>query len=139
MSFAYSRLINGIVIYKDDLNRKLNIDSEFLDGGVRLQIECGESYHKNEILVKLLVEHKQEKIYKEFIGEDTTTLIELKRLICKELNINPEEYTVNKTSFLQDPIKVIKNENETLKKLNIKDSNLIYFENISARVKCFIM
>ena len=82
----------------------------------------------------MLVEISCEKVYKEFIGEDSTTLSQLKTFICKELNIKQEEYTVNKTSYLKDPIKVYKNENETLKKLGIKDGNLIYFENISQQL-----
>lgn len=126
--------MNGSLIYKDEWNKKLSSDPEFLEGGVRLQIELGECYNKNEILVKLLVETGCEKVYKEFIGEELTTLSQLKVFICNELNIKPEEYYVNKTSYLKDPIKVYKNENETLKKLGIKDGNLIYFENISQQL-----
>jgi len=126
--------LNGSLIYKDEWNKNLSSDSEFVEGGVRLQIEYGECYNKNEILVKMLVEIGCEKVYKEFIGEESTTLNQLKIFICNELNIKPEEYTVNKTSYLKDPIKVYKNENETLKKLGIKDGNLIYFENISQQL-----
>jgi hypothetical protein len=126
--------LNGLVIPKEDFPKKLSSDEDFLEGGVRLQVELGEIYGKNEILVKMIVEVGTEKVFKEFIGVDSTTLSQLKAFICKELHIKPEEYTISKTSYLKDPIKVFKNENDSLKKLGIKDAHLIYFENISQQI-----
>ena len=129
-------MIDGLIIYKDTFNKKLSTDENFVEGGVRLCVEYGETYLKSEQLVKIIIEIDNEKVYKEFIGDGNKVILsDIKTLICKELNIKPEYYSINKTSYLKDPIKAYKNENNSLHKLGIKDSETIYFQNISAQVK----
>ena len=108
------RLNDGAIIFKDDYTKKLETDQIFVEGGARLQIEYGETYNRSEILTKMIIEVGQEKVYKEFIGEEITPLKDLKVFICNELNLKPEEYAINKTNYLNDPIKVFKNENNLI-------------------------
>jgi hypothetical protein len=129
--------LDGKIIFKNQMTKQLHNDEMFIEGGVRLRVEFGEPYEISEILLKIILENKDSRDsssnIREFIGDpEKTTISELKKFICEQFNLKLEEHMFYKTSALGDPIKAIKNENQTITKSGLKDSDIIFFKNISA-------
>jgi hypothetical protein len=133
--FRVRKQLDGNIIYKNLFSKKLDSDENFIDGGVRLKVEFGETYELHEICLNILMEMNSKKESKEFIGDPEKILIcDLKKFICEQFNLKTEEHMVYKTSALGDPIKAIKNESQSLSKTGLKDSSTIFLKNISSEL-----
>jgi len=131
-SFRVRKDYDGKLIFKNIYSKKINSDETFLDGGVRLKFEFGEPYETNEILLKIYMIIDNEKVVKDFIGDPEKILLsDLKKFICDEFDFKFEDYMFCSTNAFCDPVKALKVENQTLKKLGLKDCDSIFLKNIT--------
>ncbi len=120
------------LIYKDKFNDKLSTDEVFIEGSVRLQIEMGEMYFTNQILLRVIIEINKKKDNQEFIGDPSKVKIsDIKSEFCKNLGVKPEDFRFYRVNEFKDPVKQIKNENLLLCKSGFKDTDTLYMKNIN--------
>jgi len=110
----------------------LSTDETFAEGSVRLNVEYGETYSSNEILLNIIIEINKKKDYKEFIGNpNQDKLTEMKSLFCKLIGVKDEDFRLYKVNSYNDPVKQIKNENQLIANSGLKDNDHLYLRNVN--------
>ena len=131
------------IITKECFNKKLNTSPTFVEGDVRLRIEIGEIYSEDEISLNIIIKLKSEdnqQIEREFIcNPNKYTIFQVKKFLLDNFNEDKtkeekeklyENYMLYRTNLYNLPTKAIKLEKELLSKLNIKDRDVLYLQNI---------
>ena len=131
------------IITKECFNKKLSTSPTFIEGDVRLRIEIGEIYSEEEISLNIIMKLKSEdnqQIEREFIcNPNKYTVFQVKKFLIDNFNETKtkeekeklyENYMLYRTNLYNLPTKPIKLEKEFLSKLNIKDRDVLYLQNI---------
>lgn len=128
------------IISKSQYNEQVKKNPLFCEGDVRIKVENGEPYSENEILLLVLTkDSKNVQVIKEFIGNPEKVKInQLKKILIENLNkennekengnytpLTPSDYLLYKVDMFLDPIKQIKNEEQTLEEVGLKDKNYL--------------
>ena len=119
------------IIFSEDMDKTLIEDSVFLEGGVRLLIEKGDIYKKNEFLIKVIVEEGNgANFFEDFICVAEIKIEKIKKVFCELYSLDQSNYKFFTTNWAQEPVKEIKREDLSLSTLKITDGEYIYLKNI---------
>lgn len=131
IEFRIRKKYDGRIIFLEDMNNLLEQDPVFVEDGVRLQIEKGENYLKNEFLIKIYVEDKLGNVFPEnIICYEESKLDSFKKHINEIYKLESIHlYRFFKTNWLNEPVKEIKTDTLSLKTLKIKEGECLYFKN----------
>lgn len=142
-------LINGKLIQKHQMKDQLNTSPIFIEGEVRIQIEFGETYLDDEIMLKIIISKKKFNIpeTREYIiNPEKTTIKTIKEMAFNDLDKlnkqennneqkNVKDYLLFDINMNEEPCKAYKNENITIMQAKIKDQETLYLNNISNSVE----
>ena len=82
--FRVRKLLDNEIVRKEELDKHLYTDDQFLEGGTRLAIELGEMYGQNEIALFLMIETNKLYDNQELICDPKTTkLSDVKNVFCE--------------------------------------------------------
>lgn len=129
--YRFRKEMTNKIVFKEAYSTLISTDPVFVEGGVRLTVEFGETYGDHEMLIKILIENAlnlSDPHNQEIIVLPTTKLDDIKAIICKKFELRPEKFKFFKTDWLSEPTKEFKNENLSFKDLKIQDGECIYLK-----------
>ena len=127
------KLIDGKVICKEDVDSFLKNLPEFMEGGYRFQVERGEPPSFGFIVLKVAFEPSDTP--KDIFVKETEKISDVKQRASEVLNFPPEQFKLYRTDWLREPISALKQENQTLFKVAVKDGDLLLVKSITTVVE----
>lgn len=123
--------IDSVVVFQEELDNELTKDPVFLEGDVRIIVEVGEIYKRDEILLKIMFDnHNNETLIQDFIGNPADTKVnDIKNIICNSFGFDPDSHKLYTTNYMMEVNKEIKAEDKTIKQMKLMDGDLLYLKN----------
>lgn len=129
-NWRMKKQFNNEYIFHEELDSKLKSFPDFVEGGVRLQMEQGRSPTLAEIVVRVHI-HKQADDIRSIYVSANATVLETRHAISEEFKIDETKYTLFKVDALEEPTYPIRRLKQELSKCGVASGDLLVLKNDS--------
>lgn len=128
--FPFARLLGNTYFFEDEYRLTLREIPSFLDGGVRLRIERGQTPKRGNVVLTLRNESKlktkENPAEVELICDSNVPLVTVKALACEKAGIaDPNAHRLYKTDWMGCPVLQLDREDKALSACHIGDGDVI--------------